>query len=38
VYTAAELNAFENMRGIPAELGAKRQLHNSKIREAVGLP
>lgn len=32
-FTAAELNAFENMRGIETELTGKRQLHNSKIRE-----
>lgn len=33
-FTAAELNARENMRGIRPELEGKRQLHNSKIREA----
>lgn len=33
VFTDAELNAFPNMRGIPAETAARRQLHNSKIRE-----
>lgn len=32
-FTAAELNAAENMRGIRPELEGKRQLHNSKIRE-----
>jgi hypothetical protein len=33
VSTEAELNAFNNMRGIPAEAGGLRQLHNSKVRE-----
>jgi hypothetical protein len=28
-----DLNAFENMRGIPAELQRKKQFHNSKLRE-----
>jgi hypothetical protein len=32
-YSSNELNAFENMRGIPAELEGRKQLHNSKIRE-----
>jgi hypothetical protein len=33
VYTEAELNDIANMRGIPPELEARRQLHNAKIRE-----
>jgi hypothetical protein len=31
-YTERELNAFQNMRGIPPENVGRRQLHNSKIR------
>jgi hypothetical protein len=33
VFTENELNAFNNMRGIPAEKKGLRQLHNSKVRE-----
>jgi len=33
VFRANELNRLSNMRGIPAERGGLRQLHNSKIRE-----
>jgi hypothetical protein len=33
VFTSKELNSFQNMRGIPAELEGRKQLHNSKIRE-----
>lgn len=33
VFSAAELNDFDNMRGIGTELQSRRQLHNSKIRE-----
>jgi hypothetical protein len=33
VYTSRELNSLKNMRGIPAELMRKMQLHQSKIRE-----
>jgi len=33
VMKESELNAFENMRGIPKELEGKKQFHNSKIRE-----
>jgi hypothetical protein len=32
VFTASELNASSNMRGIPPEQEGRRQLHNSKIR------
>lgn len=32
-FTAKELNQIKNMRGIPAEQGGLRQLHNAKIRE-----
>ncbi len=35
VYSEPELNALENMRGIPPELQGRRQLHNSKIREIL---
>jgi Domain of unknown function (DUF4157) len=34
-FTETELNAFENMRGIPQEVGGLRQLHGSKIREII---
>jgi hypothetical protein len=34
-FTEAELNAFNNMRGIPSESEGRRQLHNSKIREVL---
>ncbi len=33
VFTPGELNSFTNMRGIPAEVGGRRQLHNAKVRE-----
>ncbi len=33
VFTEAELNGFQNMRGIATELQNRRQLHNSKVRE-----
>jgi Domain of unknown function (DUF4157) len=33
VYTAKELNAFENMRGIGTEQARRQQLHQSKVRE-----
>jgi hypothetical protein len=35
VYTPGEINQFQNMRGIPPELGRRTQLHNSKIREIL---
>ena len=34
-FTEAELNTFQNMRGIPEEIGGAKQLHNSKIREII---
>lgn len=33
VFTEQQLNALQNMRGIETELAARRQLHNSKVRE-----
>ncbi len=35
VYTQGEINQFQNMRGIPPEVGRRTQLHNSKIREIL---
>jgi hypothetical protein len=35
VYTVGEINQFQNMRGIPPEVGRRTQLHNSKIREIL---
>lgn len=35
IYTAKELNARANARGIPLESGGRKQLHNSKIREII---
>ena len=32
VFTEAELNALDNMRGVPPELLGRKQLHNSEIR------
>src|SRR5258707_473732 len=32
-FSEAELNALENMRGVPTEQLGRKQLHNSKIRE-----
>ncbi len=33
VFKEAELNAFDNMRGLATELENRQQLHNAKIRE-----
>ena len=34
-FSEAELNAVENMRGVPPELEGKMQLHQSKISRSV---